>query len=166
VPSSALHAVPLALALLAAAPAPDPIAPDPQLTPGAVMTEDAATVCQPGYARSVRHTSGRLKSEVYRAYGIDPRGGHYEVDHLVSLELGGADVRENLWPQSYDTQPWNAAVKDRLENDLHARICAGILPLVQAQREIAADWIGAYRRYLGDPEDPPPARRGRRRGER
>jgi hypothetical protein len=97
----------------------------------------------------VRHTSGRVKADVYRTYGIDPHAGHYEIDHLVSLELGGADVRENLWPQSYDTEPWNATVKDRLENFLHAEICAGRLRLEEAQREIATDWIAAYQRHLG-----------------
>jgi hypothetical protein len=38
------------------------------------------------------------------------------VDHLVSLEIGGANTVQNLWPQSYDTTPWNAHVKDKLEN--------------------------------------------------
>jgi hypothetical protein len=139
----------LSLAAGIAFAAEDPVTPDPRLTPGAVLPVDAATICQPGYARSVRHTSGRLKAEVYREYGLDPHAGHYEVDHLVSLELGGADVRENLWPQSYDTEPWNAAVKDRLENFLHAEICAGRMRLETAQREIATDWIAAYRRHLG-----------------
>jgi hypothetical protein len=55
----------------------------------------------------------------------------------------------HLWPQSFDTQPWNARTKDALENRLHALVCAGRLPLGQAQREIAADWIAAYVRYVG-----------------
>jgi hypothetical protein len=130
-----------------------PIRPDPKLTPGTVLTTDATTVCQPGYARSVRHTSGKLKEQVYRAYGItkDERAGgsHFEVDHLISLALGGADVAANLWPQSYDTAPWNAHVKDKLEDRLHVLVCTGKLPLEQAQREIAADWIAAYEKYLG-----------------
>jgi hypothetical protein len=71
------------------------------------------------------------------------------VDHLISLELVGADVAANLWPQSYDTQPWNAHLKDKLEDWLHALVCAGRLPLEQAQREIAVDWIAAYEKYVG-----------------
>jgi hypothetical protein len=130
-----------------------PVIPDPTLTPGAVLTTDAATVCQPGYSKTVRHTSGKLKAFIYREYGITQEqragGSHFEVDHLISLELGGADVAENLWPQSFDTQPWNARTKDALENRLHALVCAGRLPLEQAQREIATDWIGAYERYVG-----------------
>lgn len=144
--------VALALTLLAhAAHADDPVLPDPRVTPGAVATEDPTLVCQRGYARAMRHTSGRLKRQIYREYGINPRRGHYEVDHLVSLELGGADVAANLWPQSFDTEPWNAHVKDQLENFLHAEVCAGRMPLRQAQAEIAQDWIGTYRKYLGEP---------------
>lgn len=143
----------LAFALLATpALAADPIIPDPALTPGAVLTTDAAAVCAPGYAKSVRHTSGKLKAKVYRAYGIaSHRPGDYEIDHVISLELGGADVFENLFPQSYRTRPWNASVKDRLENWLHREVCAGRMPLEEAQREIAADWTAAYRKYLGEP---------------
>jgi hypothetical protein len=44
--------------------------PDPALTPGAVLTTDAAAVCTLGYAKSVRHVSGKVKARVYREYGI------------------------------------------------------------------------------------------------
>lgn len=129
----------------------DPIRPDPHLTPGAVLTTDTSRICTPGYAKSVRHTSGELKHLVYEEYGINSRGKHYEIDHLISLELGGADVRANLWPESYDTEPWNAHVKDRLENFLHREVCEGRIPVGEAQREIATDWIAAYEKYLGEP---------------
>jgi hypothetical protein len=129
----------------------DPIRPDPNLTPGAVLTTDLSIICRPGYTKTVRHTSGTLKHEVYVEYGLDPKRGHYEIDHLVPLELGGADVRANLWPESFDAEPWNAAVKDKLENYLHAEVCAKHVPIEQAQKEIAEDWIAAYRKYLGEP---------------
>jgi hypothetical protein len=129
----------------------DPIRPDPRLTLGAALTTDLSAICQPGYTKTVRHTSGKLKALVYREYGIDKRDGHYEVDHLIPLEVGGADVRENLWPESWDTEPWNAHVKDRLENYLHEAVCAGRMPIQEAQREIAQDWIVAYQKHLGAP---------------
>jgi hypothetical protein len=125
-----------------------PIRPDPQLTPGAVLTTDPATICVPGYAKTVRHTSGKLKAQVYRAYRIDKNAGHFEVDHLISLELGGADVAANLWPESYDTMPWNAHLKDRLEHRLNALVCTRKLSLEEAQRAIAEDWIAAYQRFV------------------
>jgi hypothetical protein len=142
-------AVALTLALAPAALADAPIRPDPRFTPGAVATTDANLVCQSGYARSVRHTSGKLKAFIYREYGTDRRGGHYEIDHLIPLGLGGADVAANLWPEPRDAEPWNAGRKDRLEGYLHAAVCYGGMPLEQAQREIAGDWIAAYERYIG-----------------
>jgi hypothetical protein len=126
-----------------------PIRPDTKLTPGAVLTTDAATVCVKGYAKAVRHTSGTLKAEIYREYGINRRSGHYEIDHLIPLCLGGADVAANLWPQSYDTTVWNAGRKDDLETRLCQLACSGAVPLAQAQREIATDWIAAYQKYVG-----------------
>ena len=73
----------------------------------------------------------------------------YEIDHLISLELGGSNSIRNLWPQSYITQPLNAHIKDELENKLHALICSGQLPVEQAQQEIAQDWVAAYQKYIG-----------------
>ena len=99
----------------------------------------------------MRHTAGQLKHQIYVEYGIDRNAGHYEIDHLIPLGVGGADTRENLWPESRDTQPWNAGVKDRLENYLHVEVCAGRLEVQDAQMAIAADWIAAYRQYLGEP---------------
>jgi len=128
-----------------------PILPDQALTPGAVLSTDAASICQPGYSRSVRHTSGQLKQQVYVEYGIDRNAGHYEIDHLIPLGIGGADTRENLWPESRDTKPWNAGVKDRLESYLHIEVCAGHIAVQVAQKAIAADWVAAYRKYLGKP---------------
>ena len=91
-----------------------------------------------------------VKNQVYRQYGVvsrEPR--EYEVDHLISLELGGSNSIRNLWPESYVTQPLNAHVKDRLENKLHELICSGQVPVEQAQKEIAADWTKAYEKYVG-----------------
>jgi hypothetical protein len=99
-----------------------------------------------------------VKRSVYRAYGIATHApGEYEVDHLISLELGGSNAAANLWPQPYRTEPWNAHVKDRLENELHRRVCRAELDLGTAQREIAGNWIEAYRRYFRT--DRPPSRR-------
>jgi len=144
----------IACALLVAAfpaYAADPILPNPQLTPGAVLTTDLSKICQPGYTRTVRHTSGALKRKVYAEYGIKRDSGRYEIDHLIPLEVGGADVRANLWPESYDTERWNAAVKDKLENYLHVEVCARHVSIEQAQSEMAEDWIRAYRKFLGEP---------------
>jgi hypothetical protein len=126
-----------------------PLRPDPQLTPGATLEVTTADMCVPGYTKKVRDVPDPVKRQVYAAYGIQNPAPHaYEIDHLIPLELGGSNAVTNLWPQSYQTQPWNARVKDRLENELHRLVCAGQLPLDTAQRDIATDWIAAYRAYF------------------
>jgi hypothetical protein len=47
------------------------------------------------------------------------------------------------------TEPWNARVKDRLENRLHHLVVVGQVDLKTAQRDIAEDWIAAYKKYVG-----------------
>lgn len=71
------------------------------------------------------------------------------MDHLISLELGGSNSLKNLWPESFITEPWNAHVKDRLENKLHEMICSGEIDIKAAQREISTDWIASYKKYVG-----------------
>jgi hypothetical protein len=39
-------------------------------------------------------------------------------------------------------------VKDALEAHLHDLVCTGKLELETAQRDIAEDWIAAYRKYF------------------
>src|SRR5258707_811310 len=103
--------------------------PDRKLTPGSAVQVSLEVLCETGYSKSVRHVSGSVKAAVYREYGIEShRSGEYEVDHLISLELGGSNNLENLWPQSYEGF-WNAHVKDQLEDRLHVTVCAGKIPL-------------------------------------
>jgi hypothetical protein len=123
--------------------------PRPALTPGATLPVTRADICVRGYSRRVRDVPEGVKRSVYRAYGVVRHApGEYEVDHLVSLEIGGSNSARNLWPESYRTKPWNARVKDRLENELHRRVCNGELDLGTAQRQIAGNWIEAYRYYF------------------
>jgi hypothetical protein len=55
--------------------------------------------------------------------------------------------RRNLWPHSHSTV-WSARVKDALEDRLREMVCEGDLDLTEAQREIATDWISAYKKYF------------------
>jgi len=38
--------------------------------------------------------------------------------------------------------------KDALESRLHQLVCQGKINLVTAQRDLATDWISAYKRYF------------------
>ena len=132
-----------------------PLVPDARLTPGDALEVAASDVCVSGYSKKVRHVPASVKKQVYAEYGITSRQkGEYEVDHLISLELGGSNSMRNLWPQSYHTPIWNARSKDAVENELHRRICSGQIDIKTAQRMIATDWIGTYRKLFG--HDPQP----------
>ena len=127
----------------------DPLLPDRALTPGATLPVAVADIAVPGYTKKVRNVPTDVKRQVYSEYGITShKPGQYEVDHLISLELGGSNSIKNLWPQSYLTQPWNAHVKDQLENELHDEVCSGRLDLATAQHDISTDWIAAYKKYF------------------
>lgn len=122
--------------------------PDPRVTPGATLPVDANTVCARGYAGQTRHVTEAEKKQAYAEYAARrAKGVCCEVDHLISLELGGSNDLKNLWPQPYAPAP-GAHEKDKLENRLHEMVCAGKIGLPAAQRAIATDWYAAYRQYL------------------
>lgn len=131
-----------------------PILPDSKLTPGDTLDVKKEDICVSGYSKKVRDVPQAVKAEAYGEYGITKREPkEYEIDHLISLELGGSNSIKNLWPESYRTTPWNAHVKDKLENRLHEMICNGQIDLKTAQQAIAANWINAYQKYVSDQPD-------------
>ena len=154
----------LSLATVLAARAEDPIRPDLKLTPGAVIPGvTVEEIMQKGYANKlhggVRHVTAATKRQVFVEYfgRVPGMKGHYEIDHLISLELGGSNDPKNLWPESYYTQPFNAHVKDKLEDRMAANVRhelerhghdAATALLKQYQHEIATDWIAAYHKYV------------------
>jgi hypothetical protein len=121
--------------------------PDSACTPGAILatgTKDA--ICQSGYSGSVRNVPISEKNQVYAEYGIAHHSpGQYEVDHLVSLELGGSNDISNLWPEAASPKP-GFHEKDKVENYLHDQVCSGAIALKQAQIEIATNWLAVYNR--------------------
>lgn len=129
-----------------------PQRPDPKLTPGVIDPKATlAVICVKGYTSQpgVRNVTGSTKAKVFAKYGVDPKADHFEIDHLISLELGGSNDILNLWPQAYTTKPLNAHTKDVLENKLHRLICAGKADLKAVQHDIATDWTVAYTKYVG-----------------
>jgi hypothetical protein len=143
-----------------------PFVPDPARTPGATLRVTAADICVPGYSKRVRDVPIEVKRAVYASYGVRThQPGEYEIDHLVNLSLGGSNSIRNLWPESFRTSPWNARVKDELEEELHRRVCAGTLDLAQAQRIIAQNWVMGYRMYV-HPNPPASTTRTRERPRR
>jgi hypothetical protein len=122
--------------------------PATDLTPGVARSETRDQVCRANEGKN-RDVPVALRRKVFALYGMpgaDPKS--YEVDHLITPALGGADDIANLWPQSYSDTMWNARVKDALEDRLHELVCRGDVDLPTAQREISTDWIGAYKKYF------------------
>ncbi len=123
--------------------------PDARCTPGAIspavtQANIGSTICSHGYTKTVRPRESITEPEKeasLAAYGDTGRLHDYEYDHLVPLELGGApnDPR-NLWPEpGASPNP-----KDELEDRLRQMVCAEEMPLAQAQRAMAANWVGLY----------------------
>jgi len=97
----------------------------------------------------IRDVSQSMRQEVFQEYGIvKPHSDDYEIDYLIAPGLGGVEDIHNLWPEPYSSSTWNAHVKDALEEHLHQMVCAGQLNLSTAQRDIATDWIAAYKKYF------------------
>jgi hypothetical protein len=115
-------------------------------------------LCEVGYTKTVRNVPSKIRRLVFQRYGIT-RGhwGEYEVDHFISLTLGGNNSINNLFPQPYevylsvngkDTR-MGAREKDVVENNLHKRICRGEITEKQAQEIISTNWVGYYLKLKG-----------------
>ena len=142
----------------------DWILPNSKVTPGSINPDVTqaniqSTICTSGFTATIRPSvsyTNKIKQQeisVGGAYysesvvfGNDL--GNYELDHLISLELGGnpTDVK-NLWMQPYDGN--NAHKKDALETTLKRLVCAGNITLRNAQKAIAKNWVKAYNEYVG-----------------
>jgi hypothetical protein len=149
----------LAVSLYAAAE--HPTMPDARLTPGA--TDPAVTqatihktVCVTGYTAKVRHVPESEKKEVARRYGLDESElSKVEIDHFISLENGGSNEVENLWPQYYATPQqvrshsyYGAREKDVVETYLHRQLCAEKITL-QEDHDLLHDWLNVYKKLKG-----------------
>jgi hypothetical protein len=91
-----------------------------------------------------------VKYAVEREYGMKARlyGRKLEIDHIISLELGGSNDIANLFPERAKPAP-GYKVKDKLENKLHGLVCSGSMNLRSAQKQIAANWQKLYRKVYG-----------------
>jgi len=117
--------------------------PDRRCTPGAIdpaitQANIQSTICRTGYTETVRPPESQTEAfkfgEAYPAYGI-PSGTASELDHLVPLELGGANDAANLWPEVGPVPN----PKDTVEAALNTAVCDGQVSLARAQRAIARD---------------------------
>lgn len=123
---------------------PDPACSPGQASPAVTQQNIQKTVCVTGYTKTVRNVPEAEKNAVYAEYGLTKHAPYsYEVDHIVSLELGGSNDISNLFPEAYAGK-YGARIKDTIENDLHRKVCNGKITLQKAQSIIATDWLTYY----------------------
>ena len=128
------------------------VLPDRACSPGAydanvTQADIHQTICVSGYTATVRDVPQSEKDAVYHEYGLDnhpPRS--YEIDHIVSLELGGSNDIANLFPEKY-AMAYGARIKDKLENRLGDMVCSGQITLKEARFEISSNWVTYFHKY-------------------
>jgi len=126
--------------------------PDRRCSPGASYSGlTRAVICSPDFRTSaIRNVPESEKFDVEQEYGL--ARAHYgrtlEIDHIVSLELGGSNDIANLYPELANAQP-GYHVKDTLENKVHQLVCAGAITLRAAQQAIASNWQALYEHVYG-----------------
>ncbi|MEN3371381.1 MAG: hypothetical protein V7609_3524 [Verrucomicrobiota bacterium] len=118
----------------------DALLPNPKLTPGRVARGD----------EDRRGVTPQMERKVFSRYRLPwSRRAQFKIDHLIPLELGGADSIDNLWPQSLRTKPYGTDRKELLTDVLQNRIAKRQITLEQAQEQIRTDWIDAFIDHLG-----------------
>lgn len=175
---------------------PAAIYPNPELTPGKTNPDITqanlkTTVCSKGWTGVNKYThetakgtdilrppvelTNKIKVQTMKSYVFTDSEADYELDHFISLELGGCpDCVENLWPQAYGdathhmTMPeragWDRAhpsdttilpgssQKDQVEDHLKSEVCAGTINLARAQQIITTDWYACYLNLTASPK--------------
>jgi len=122
--------------------------PDPRLTPGAARLVSSSEVCKVSVSDDTQLLPVSLQQQVLQEYGLSKsKARGYELDYLISPQLGGTDDLRNLWPEPASST-WNIQAKDALEDRLHQLVCEGKINLATAQRDLSTDWISAYKKYF------------------
>ena len=129
--------------------------PDRRCSPGAYYNKLTKRVlCSPSFRTGpIRNVPLATKHQVEAEYGLKPKayGSTLEIDHIISLELGGSNDPRNLYPELVkfaDGSP-GFHVKDKLENVVHRAVCGGSISLRAAQRQIAGNWELLYQQVMG-----------------
>ena len=141
------------------------------IVPESIRTQDKTVICNTKTG-TIRNVTDAEKKAVYAKAGVTPgdtklcpaKPYAFEVDHRISLELGGNNDISNLQLQAYctlgqltatDGKPmadsngkirsgavplykglYDAHAKDKAENQTHADICSGKVTPAEAQDKI------------------------------
>ncbi|MFI6662305.1 hypothetical protein ACIBL8_43125 [Streptomyces sp. NPDC050523] len=114
-----------------------PVGPFRALNPDVTQSTIHSTICVPGWTATIRppvdETEHLKRQQLAASSTADKNPSHYEEDHIVPLELGGAPSDPaNLRPVPLS----QARTDDRMENSLHRAVCDGSVTLTAAQSQI------------------------------
>jgi len=118
--------------------------PDPGCTPGAFNPTVTAAVFgnKKFTTKCLRDciTDSAKKRTAYTAYHIS-QNPSCELDHLIPLEMGGADSLDNIWPQCGKAPGGKnyKDIKDQVETYLAIKVLQG-MDINTARKGIASDW--------------------------
>jgi hypothetical protein len=94
------------------------------------------TICKAGWTARVRPSvsyTNALKIKQMPIYELGGSPSLYEEDHLIPLELGGAQRNpKNLWPEPRTQSRFS----DPLETKLKRQVCRGLMKLATARATI------------------------------
>jgi len=122
--------------------------PNPKLTVGAVTTASANDVCDLQPHKAAPPVATAVQTAVYDEYGdTSPSAQHkHTLNWLVPYNLGGADVKANIWPAAIA----GTGFYQKIETDdiLRQMVCRRDLTLAQAQKALETNWYSAWLRYV------------------
>jgi len=109
------------------------------LNPDVSPQTQGKTICAKGWTATVRPPQGYTSSlkgrQIVSYHYTDTNPSHFEEDHVIALELGGApSAPANLFPEPHSVSGGD----DQTEGQLRAKICAHQLTLAEAQSQIYA----------------------------
>lgn len=123
--------------------------PNPELTPGSVVTTDTNTVCaMPVHGHANSAIPYPMQTAVLQEYGYTtPSQQHkYMLNYLVPIDLGGGTGIANVWPVAVK----GAGFYQKTETDyiLRDMVCRRSMSLTEAQHAMETDWYAAWLRYV------------------
>jgi hypothetical protein len=118
------------------------------LTPGAVTSADANTICNLPARLPVPTVPPAVQAAVYRAYGHTTPATQkkFILDLLVPPSLGGAAVEANIWPAAI--RGTGFFQKNQLDHLLKDMVCRRLVTLKHAQKALETDWYAAWLKYV------------------
>ena len=117
------------------------------INPNVTQSNINQTICLSGWTKTIRppvSTTNKIKASLMKSKHLAGKMSDYELDHDISLQLGGAPIDpNNLWMQPY-AGPGGARLKDAVETTLNSEVCSGKITLDHAQKVISTNWVDAY----------------------